>query len=142
MRIFRLVSTVFAVLASAAAFAQSANYTSVDTVAGALTRIGYFASAKKDCAPAPLPTIRVLKPPKHGVLSIRAGAVVTNQVANCPNLKTPAQVLFYLGNADYRGADELAYEVTSSNGDVGVYNVSVTVKEPPKPRRRPPGDRL
>ncbi len=142
MRIFRHVPTVFAALASAAAFAQSANYTSVETVAGVATRIGYYASAKKDCAPAPLPTIRVLKPPKHGVLSIRAGAVVTNQRANCPNLKTPAQVLFYQGNADYQGADELAYEVTSSNGDVGVYNISVTVKEAPKTAPPTPGDRL
>ena len=60
MRIFRLVSTVVAMLASAAAFAQSANYTSVETAAGIATRIGYYASAKKDCAPAPLPTIRVI----------------------------------------------------------------------------------
>jgi hypothetical protein len=142
MRIFRLVSTVFAVLASGAAFAQSANYTSVETVAGALTRIGYYASAKKDCAPAPLPTIRVLKAPKHGILSIRAGTVVTSQVANCPNLKTPAQVMFYQGNADYQGADELVYEVASANGDVGVYNVSITVKEAPKPAPPTPSDRL
>ena len=142
MRIFRLVSTVVAMLASAAAFAQSANYASVETVAGAATRIGYYASAKKDCAPAPLPTIRVIKAPKHGVLSIRTGAVVTNRVANCPNLKTPAQVVFYQGNADYQGADELAYEVTSSSGEVGVYNISVTVKEAPKPAPATPGDRL
>lgn len=142
MRIFRLVPTVFAVLASVAAFAQSANYTSVETIAGVATRIGYYASAKKDCTPAPLPTIRVLKPPKRGILSIKAGAVVTNQLANCPNLKAPAQVLFYQGNADYQGADELVYEVTSSSGEVGVYNVSVTVKEAPRPAPPTPGDRL
>jgi hypothetical protein len=142
MRIFRPVFTVLALAASAAAFAQSANYTSVETVAGLTARIGYYASAKKDCAPAPLPTIRVLRAPKHGILSIRAGSVVTNQIANCPNLKTPVQVVFYQGNADYQGADELAYEVTPANGDVGVYNISVTVKEAPKPAPSAPGDRL
>ncbi len=146
MRIFRLVSTVVAMLASTAAFAQSANYTSVETAAGIATRIGYYASAKKDCAPAPLPTIRVIKAPRHGILSIRTGAVVTNQVANCPKLKTPAQVVFYQGNADYQGADELAYEVTTASGDVGVYNIAVTVKEAPKEAPKPapptPGDRL
>ena len=142
MKIFRHVPMLLALLASAAAFAQSANYTSVETVAGVATRVGYYASAKKDCTPAPLPTIRVLKAPKHGLLSIRPGAVMTSQVANCPNLKTPAQVVFYQGNADYQGADELAYEVTSANGEVGVYNIAVTVKEAPKPAPATPGDRL
>jgi hypothetical protein len=142
MRCSRHVPALLAFLTSAAAFAQSANYTSVDTVAGVAARIGYYASATKDCAPAPLPTIRVIKPPKHGLLSIRAGAVTTNQVANCPNLKTPAQVVFYQGNPEYQGADELAYEVTSSSGEVGVYNIAITVKEAPKPAPPTPGQRL
>jgi hypothetical protein len=137
-----LLPAVLALLAGAPAFAQSANYTSVETVAGVSTRIGYSASAAKNCAPAPLPTIRVIKPPKHGVLSIRTGAVITNQVANCPNLKTPAQVMFYQGGADYQGADELAYEVTSANGEVGVYNISITVKEAPKPAPPTAGEKL
>ncbi len=142
MSVCPYVPALLAFLTSATAFAQSTNYTSVEAVAGTAAQIGYYASAKKDCAPAPLPTIRVLTPPKHGILSIRRGTVTTNRVANCPSLQTPAQVVFYQGNADYQGADELAYEVTSSNGEVGVYNISVAVKPAVTPAPSTPGQRL
>jgi hypothetical protein len=142
MSVSRYVPTFLALLTSATAFAQSTNYTSVETVAGTATQIGYYASAKKDCAPAPLPTIRVLTLPKHGTLSIRRGTVTTNRVANCPSLQTPAQVVFYQGNADYQGADEVAYEVTSYSGEVGVYNIAVTVKPAAKPAAPTPGQPL
>ncbi len=142
MNVFRGLTMFLALSASAPAFAQSANYTSVETVAGASTQIGYYGSAKKGCAPAPAPTLRVVKPPKHGVLSVKSGTVTTSRIANCPNLRTPAQVVFYQGNGDYQGADEVAYEVTNFDAEVAVYNISITVKPAPKPAPQSPGQAL
>ncbi len=142
MKIFRSFTTYLAISACPAAFAQSANYASVEAVAGSTRQIGYYATASKECAPVPPPTVRVVTPPKHGILSIRRGAVTTSQIANCPNLRTPAQVAFYLGNADYAGADEVSYEVTSANGEVAVYNISIVVKPAPKPAPKSPGQAL
>jgi hypothetical protein len=50
-----------AVLAQAA---SSMNYTSFDATSAKPVQVGYYGSAHKDCTPAPLPTIRVVEPPK------------------------------------------------------------------------------
>jgi hypothetical protein len=136
----RVVTLALAVT-STAAIGQSTSYSSVDAAAGALVQIGYYASAKKDCAPNPLPTIDVATPPKHGVLTIRNGMVTTNKVANCPNLKLPAQVVFYQGQTGYAGPDQIVFAVTNPAGEVNIYSFSITVKEGP-PAKTPQGSLL
>ena len=117
--------------------AQDANYTSVQATPNKPVELSYHASAhKENCSPAPLPTIRVLEPPKQGFLTIRKAMLTTNKVAGCPNLKTPAQVVFYVARIGYAGPDHVKYEVTSENGEVASYDVTITVK--PEPAQAPP----
>jgi hypothetical protein len=128
-----LVSLAASGLVATAALAQSANYSSVEAVAGKPVQLGYYASAHKNCTAAEAPTVRVLTPPQHGTLSIRKAVLSTNKVAGCPGLKTPTQVAFYQAGEGYVGPDKVSFEVTAENGEVATYEITITVKEAPKP---------
>ncbi len=108
--------------------------------------MSYHASAHKStCTPAALPTVRVIEAPHAGFLTVRQAELTTHKIPGCPTLKTPAQVVFYTANAGYAGPDHVKYEVTSEGGEVGVYDVTITVKAA-EPGQAPPkgngGDRL
>jgi hypothetical protein len=52
-------------MVSTQAFAQSADYSSIEAVAGTPAQINYHAAAGKNCTPAPLPAIhRRMHPPQ------------------------------------------------------------------------------
>lgn len=128
-----LASWAAAGLVATAALAQAANYTSVEATAGKPAQLGYYASANKNCTPAPSPTIRVIEAPKSGTLTVRRAILTTNKIAGCPGLKTPVQVVFYQARVGYAGPDHVSYEVTSANGEVGAYDVTIDVRAAPKP---------
>jgi len=123
------------VLVSAVAFAQPAptrNYTSFEATSAKPVQIGYYGTARKDCTPAPAPTIRVIEPPKSGTLTVRGGELTTSAVTGCPKLKTPAQVLFYQARAGIVGTDRIVYAVVNQDGKIDGYDVTITITEVPK----------
>ena len=129
-----LLSCAIAGFVASAALAQTTNYTSIEATAGKPMQLTYHASAhKNNCTPAPLPVVRVLQPPKGGVLIVRKAVLTTDKVAGCPGLKVPAQVVYYQGRGDYTGPDHVSYQVTDFNGEVANYDVSITVKVAPAP---------
>ena len=85
--------------------------------------------------PAPLPRVRVTEVPKLGISTVRRAVLMTDKVEGCPQIKVPAQVVLYEARAGSAGADHVAYEVTSENGEVATYDVAITVKrgEAPAP---------
>ena len=131
--LFPLVAAVI----STAALAQPAptsNYTSIEATPAKPVQLGYHASAhKNNCSPAPLPTIRVIQVPKSGTLTVRRALLTTDKIAGCPGLKIPAQVVFYQARAGATGSDHIVYEVTDFNREVGTYDVTIKIKEAPKP---------
>ena len=128
-------------LMATATFAQDANYTSVTATSEKPVQLGYHASAHKNCTPAALPTIRVIEAPKSGTLTVRRAVLTTDKVVGCPGLKTPAQAVFYLAHAGYTGPDRVKYEVTTENGEVATYDVTITVKAAPAQSPPATGDR-
>jgi hypothetical protein len=112
--------------------APTSNYTSFEATAAKPVQLGYYASAHKNCTPAPVPVVRVIEAPKSGILTVRRGELKTDQVAGCPGLKMPAQVVFYQARAGAIGSDHLVYEVTNPTGEVGSYDVTINIKEAPK----------
>ena len=129
-----LLSCAIAGLVASAALAQAVNYTSVEATAGKAVQLTYHAWAnKKDCTPAPLATFDVLQAPKLGLLTVRKGLLTTNNVAGCPGLKIPAQVVFYRARAGSAGPDHVVYKVTSANGEVETYDVTINIEKAPKP---------
>jgi hypothetical protein len=123
-----LLSGAIAGFMVSTALAQASNYTSIEVPAGKAVQLTYHASANKNCAPAPPPTVRVTQPPKGGALIVRKAMLTTDKIAGCPKLKTPAQVVFYQARADYAGPDHVGYEATDSNAEVASYDVSITVQ--------------
>jgi hypothetical protein len=104
--------------------------TSVEATPDKPVQVGYYASAhKNNCTAAPLPTVRVIEPPKSGDLTVRRALLQTDKIAGCPSLRIPAQVVFYQARAGATGSDHVVYEVTSENGEVGTYDVIINVKE-------------
>jgi hypothetical protein len=132
-----LFACAIASLTATAALAQAANYKSVQAVPDKPLELSYHASAHKNCTPAVLPTVRVIEAPQAGFLTVRQAELTTNKFPACPNLKAPAQVIFYTANAGYGGADHVKYEVTSENGEVATYDVTITVKAG-EPAQTPP----
>ena len=54
--------------------------------------------------------------------------LTTNKIEGCPELKTPAQVVFYTANTGYTGPDHVKYEVKDENNEVATYDMTITVK--------------
>ena len=136
---------LFALAISTVAQAQPApskNYTAFDATSGAAVQLGYYASANKDCTPATIPSIRVIEAPKSGTLTVRPAELATNAVAGCPGLKVPALIAFYQARAGTTGNDHVVYEVTGSNGEVGVYDVTITIKSSPEQAQPPNGSKI
>src|SRR5215211_8618374 len=118
------------ILAATAAFGQSNNaYRSTDVVAGKPHRLGVYGNVQKDCTSGPLPTVRVITPPRHGELNVRSGKLKAGRISRCPNLEAAAQGIFYKAKPAYKGADEVSYEVRSASGKVESHTVRITVKE-------------
>jgi hypothetical protein len=138
MRVSQFLVPAFVACACAPAAAQSTNYASVEIAAGASARIGYYGFAKKDCTPEPLPSIEVVSAPKHGVLTVRTGTLNAKNIANCPNLKLSAQVVFYRAQAGYVGPDQVVFGVKNAEGAINVYSFSINVKEGSAPQSPPP----
>jgi hypothetical protein len=125
-------------LTGSVALAQAANYKSVEAVPDKPIQLSYHASAHtKTCEAAAAPTVRVIEAPQAGYLTVRQAELTTDQIPGCPTLKTAAQVVFYTANAGYAGPDHTKYEVTSENGEVATYDVTITVKGP-EPGQTPP----
>jgi hypothetical protein len=118
------------VLSGTAALAQTNTaYRSTDVVAGKPHRLGVYGNVQKDCTSGPLPTVRVVTPPKHGELNVRSGKLKAGRISRYPKLEATAQGIFYKPNPAYKGADEVSYEVKSASGKVESHTVRITVKE-------------
>lgn len=117
------------VLSGTAAVAQTnTTHRSTDVVAGKPHRLGVYGNVQKDCTSGPLPTVRVVTPPKHGELHVRSGKLKAGRISRCPTLEAAAQGIFYKPNPTYKGADEISYEVKSASGKVESHTVRITVK--------------
>ena len=125
--------TVFAgalILSGTAVLAQTNTaYRSTDMVAGKPHRLGVYGNVQKDCTSGPLPTVRVVNPPKHGELNVRSGKLKAGRISRCPKLEATAQGVFYKPNSTYKGADEVSYEVKSASGKVENHTVRIMVKD-------------
>ena len=57
--------------------------------------------------------------------------LTTDKVSGCGRITVPA--VFYNPRDGYVGPDHDSHEVTDSNGEVGVYEVTINVKLAPAP---------
>lgn len=131
----------FVALPSIAAWAQTnSGYRSVDVDAGKSRRLGVYGNVTKDCTSGPLPTIRVVTPPKHGELNVRSGTLKAGRITRCPKLEAKAQGVFYKANPQYTGTDEVSYEVRSASGKIESHTVKIDVTSTPPAGAKPSDD--
>jgi hypothetical protein len=111
-----------------AAAQQERVYQSARAASGKEARIALFGRANaKECKTLLVPEIRVVDPPKHGVLVIRTATVTTNRYQSCGALRIPAQVLFYRSRTGYVGPDSISFIVTFENGMSQEHSIAITV---------------
>lgn len=130
-----LVMHLFSVAMPTTSYAQDApsvNYTAFDATSAKPVQLGYYATARKDCAPAPAPVIRVIEASRSGTLTVRGGELTTSNIAGCPRFKTQAQVVFYQARVGAVGTDHVVYAVTNAVGKMDAYDVTINIKEAPK----------
>lgn len=77
-----------------------------------------------------------------GRFAVRRGELKTDQIAGCPGLKMPAQVVFYQARAGATGSDHLVYEVTNPTGEVGTFDVTIKIKNPPEQVKPSSGSKI
>ena len=111
-----------------AQLAQSSSYTSSDVTAGTSVQLGFYAFAHDNCTPARSPTIRIIKPPRAGMLTVKLGELTTDKIVGCSSYTTPAQIVFYRAGYGDDNIDYLIYEVTSPNGDVEVFQFTIHIR--------------
>ena len=128
-----LFGLVAAIPLGSSALAQAVNYTRLQAVGTKPVQLTYHASAHKDCTPAALPTIKVTSPPQDGLLIVRKGELATNKISGCGRVQLPVQVVLYQAKEHYVGPDHVCYEVTSENGEVTTYDITVKVDSAPTP---------
>jgi hypothetical protein len=124
---------VFALVLAGPAAAQSSNYRSMNAVAGKIARVAVVTALKKDCSVGEIGGVRVVTVPKNGNLSLKKGKLKTPATFRCPNVETPAEVVFYQPKANFKGEDEIVYETKSADGAVERYTVKITVSDKPAP---------
>ncbi|WP_445504371.1 4-aminobutyrate aminotransferase [Microvirga sp. G4-2] len=135
-----VLASSLAVSGTAVLAQANSAYRSTDVVAGKTHRLGVYGNVQKDCTSGPLPTVRVVTPPKHGELNVRNGKLKAGRISRCPKLEAAAQGVFYKPNPTYKGADEVSYEIKSASGKVESHTVRITVKDAPPAEAKPTSD--
>ena len=106
-------------------------YSSAEAISGQIVELIRHASATKECAPAPMPTIRLIDRPRNGSMTIRRVQLTGATVRNCPNLDVMAAIILYVSRPGYTGEDHVRYDAITFDGEIDRYDIAISVK--PKP---------
>ena len=107
--------------------AQTTVTRSKTVASGQAVRLEIAPNLKKDCSSGPMPEFKISGAPKNGSVITKVGKLKTPASYRCPNKEAAVQALFYQSNAGYTGADEVVFEVKSSDGQVQTQNIKITV---------------
>ena len=113
------------------AVAQEVIYRSSQVASGQTVRLGVFGNMKPDCTAGPAPEVKVVSPPKTGVVRISPGKLKTNLKGKCPQVEVPVHGVFYQAKARFVGQDEITFEVSSASGKKVSQNIKITVTAGP-----------
>ena len=62
---------------------------------------------------------------------VRHGEVTADKVGSCAPFKIPVQAILYTARRGDADTDRLTYEVTSANGQVTTYQITISIKSSP-----------
>lgn len=125
-----LAALIVALLSGAVAAPAQAQNTisrSVTVPAGKSVRLAIAPNLKRDCSAGPMPEVKVTSPPKNGSLITRSGKLTTPAKYRCPSKEANVQGVFYQPNARFTGADEVAFEIKTTDGATDAFTIKITV---------------
>jgi hypothetical protein len=91
------------------------------------TQIGLYLNVRQDCTSGPLPTIRLISPPKSGKVVVKTAKVKATNYKACLALEVPAYIAFYKSAPDFSGADVMSVEVSYPAGRTEIQKITVNV---------------
>ncbi|WP_322517586.1 hypothetical protein SR870_08735 [Rhodopseudomonas palustris] len=100
---------------------------SARAAAGKPVRVGVYLNVQPDCSSGPLPSIRLVSPPRNGTVKIKRGKISATNYKQCLALEVPGFVAFYQSKADFTGTDTVTLEVKFPQGRIEVQRITVTV---------------
>jgi hypothetical protein len=103
----------------------------VKVVPGRDARVAVYADIRPDCTSGPLPAIRLVAPPAHGVVSVKRGTLKATNFKQCLATEVPAFVAFYRAAKDFSGTDEFELEIAQAGGRKQLQHFRVDVSGNP-----------
>ena len=103
----------------------------VKAAAGRDARVGVYTDIKQDCTSGPLPAIRLVTAPAHGVVNVKRGLLKATNFKQCLATEVPAYVALYHGAAEFNGTDEFLLEITWPGGRKELQHFRVNVSPHP-----------
>jgi hypothetical protein len=135
--VYAIAANTLVLFANCQVVAQERLFRSVDALPGKQVRLGLVGNVTPECKVGPKPDVKVVTPPKHGVLAIRSGKTKAGSLARCPNLEVPAEGVFYQPAGNFSGVDEVVYQVTRADGRNQLVTVRISVRATAVPSRSP-----
>jgi hypothetical protein len=125
---FRLVAAALLCTLSVAARAQGdLVQREINVASGRDVRFAVYADIGPDCTSGPLPAIKLVAAPAHGVVTVKRGTLKATNFKQCLAADVPVLVGFYRSAPDFTGTDEFELEVTYPAGRKEIQHIRVTV---------------
>lgn len=103
----------------------------VKAAPGRDTRVSFYTDIKPDCMSGPLPAIRLVLPPGHGIVTVKRGTLKATNFRQCLATEVPVLAVFYRGAGDYVGSDQFLLEIGWPNGRKELQHFRVNVSPNP-----------
>jgi hypothetical protein len=100
---------------------------------GQKQRIGAFYSTNPDCSSAGYPSLKVVKAPQHGAVSVEQGSTEAafdknNARSACNGKEIPATLVYYTSTAGFVGRDTVEMERIGVQGGYGYHVYTINVR--------------
>jgi hypothetical protein len=101
---------------------------SVKGTTGKDVQVGAYINVLPDCSSGPLPTIRLVKPPAHGQVTVKNAKVKATNYKQCLALEVPGYIAFYRSAPNFIGDDPFTLEVRFPAGRTELEEITISVQ--------------
>jgi hypothetical protein len=98
-------------------------------------QVGVYVNVQPDCTSGNLPTLRLVRPPENGQVTIKQGKLSATNYKQCLALQVPGYVAFYRSKPDFVGDDSMIIEVKFPAGRTELQQITVTIDGGPGGRK-------
>ncbi len=96
-------------------------------------QVGIYANILQNCTSGPLPTLRLVAPPRHGKVTVKKGKLNGTNYKQCLALEVPGFVAIYRSAPGFSGTDVLVIQVSYPGGRSEFQKITVEVRSSGQP---------